>query len=144
MRYFLFIIFLVLGTGVFAHKADSLELVKSVADLNSALISRDTFKLKVLLRDDLHYYHSNGWEQLKKDVIEDLYNGKLTYKRISPSEQSVHFIGNNLAQVKMVADIEAVLNGKPIHLNLNVVQMWGWKDNRWELFSRLSKKVLIN
>ena len=72
--------------------------------------------------------------------MEDLYNGKLTYKKINVSNKSLHFIGKNLASVQMTAEIDVELNSKPMHLNLDVVQMWSWKENRWELFSRLSKR----
>ena len=75
--------------------------------------------------------------------MEDLYNGKLTYKKISTSNQSLHFISKDLASVNMTAEIDAVLNSKPMHLSLDVVQMWSWKENRWELFSRLSKREQI-
>ncbi len=140
MRTLITILFLILGTSTFAQKANSLDLERCVADLNTALVNRDTFRLRILLRDDLHYYHSNGWQQSKYDVMEDLYNGKLTYKKISASNQAFHFISKELASVNMTAEIDAVLNSKPMHLSLNVLQMWSWKNNRWELFSRLSKR----
>jgi len=140
MRQKLIILLLIISTNTFAQKANSLDLEKCVADLNTALVNRDTFRLRILLRDDLHYFHSNGWQQSKTDVMDDLYNGKLTYKKIITSNQSLHFISKDLASVNMTAEIDAVLNSKPMHLSLDVVQMWSWKENRWELFSRLSKR----
>ena len=140
MRTLITILFLVLVTSTFAQKANSLDLEKCVADLNAALVNRDTFRLRILLRDDLHYYHSNGWQQSKTDVMEDLYNGKLTYKKINASNQSLHFISKDLASVQLTAEIDALLNSNPMHLVLDVVQMWSWKNNRWEMFSRLSKR----
>ncbi len=142
MRYLLFILFVLLAHGAFAQKADSMDLVRRVSDLNKALVSKDTFRLKMIMRDDIHYYHSNGWLQTKREVIEDLYNGKLSYNKLLATDQSVHIMGNNLAQAKMIVEVEAVMNGKPIKLDLNVIQMWGWKNGRWELFSRLSKRVV--
>jgi len=141
MRNLLFLLFLLAGSHIFAQSTDNQDLVKSIADLNKALISRDTLRLRLLLRDDLHYYHSNGWQQSKNEVIEDLYNGKLTYKTINPTSQSVHFISKTLASVSSTAEVDAVMERNPIHLELNIIQMWAWKNGRWELFSRLSKRV---
>ena len=88
----------------------------------------------------MRYYHSNGWLQVKKDVIEDLYNGKLTYKEISAKIESVHLNGD-IGQIRTVLDVDVSLNGKPIQLKLKVVQVWVWKENRWELYSRHSEKI---
>jgi hypothetical protein len=79
--------------------------------------------------------------QSKREVIEDLYNGKLVYKKITPVAQEVHFIDNNLAEVAMQVDIDVALNGKPVVMKLNVVQSWAWNKERWELVSRVSKRV---
>ena len=142
MKYILSTLFVLLAFGSFAQKADSMKLVRSVSNLNRALVRKDTFRLKMLLSDEVHYYHSNGWLQSKSEIIEDLYNGKLSYKKLEPSDQAYHMVGTNLAEASMTLEVDAVMNEKPIKLNLNVVQMWGWKNNRWELISRLSKRVV--
>jgi|GEM_PF-502618 len=144
MKYILSIFFALLTTCAFAQKADSLDLARCVTDLNTSLVGRDTLRLRLLLRSDLHYYHSNGWLQTKRDVISDLYNGKLTYKTINATDRRIRFLTKTLANVSTKAEVDAVMNGKPIHLNLDVTQMWTWKDNRWELFSRLSKRIALN
>jgi hypothetical protein len=128
------------STVVFAQKPDAAKLSTVANVLNSALVSRDTIALKNILRDDLHYYHSNGWMQSKRDMIDDLYNGKLIYSKISAGSQEVHLMGE-IGQVKAVADVEAVMNGKPIQLKLKVVQVWYWKDNEWRMYSRHSEKI---
>mgnify|MGYP003348378219 FL=1 len=123
-----------------AQKRDSSGLARAMFDLNKSLIKKDTAALNKQLRDDVRYYHSNGWLQVKKDVIEDLYNGKLTYKEISAKIESVHLNGD-IGQIRTVLDVDVSLNGKPIQLKLKVVQVWVWKENRWELYSRHSEKI---
>jgi hypothetical protein len=145
MRYFLTILMLSLSLGAFAQgttasMSDSSDLVRSVADLNYALVNRDTIKLRFLLRDDVRYFHSNGWKQSKRDIIGDLFNGKLTYKKVNLNSESIHLMGE-IAQVKSVVDIEAVMDGKPIQLRLSVIQVWAWKNEHWSLFSRHSEKI---
>ena len=142
MRYILFILVLVVNTTLFAQKPEASKLSAAANSLNSALLSRDTMALKNILRDDLHYYHSNGWMQSKRDIINDLYNGKLTYNRINAGAQDVHLMGE-IGNVKSVVDVEAVMNGKLIQLKLKVVQVWYWKDNEWRLYARHSEKINI-
>ncbi len=140
MRKLLTILLLFISAGAFAQQWDTDYLLSSVDDLNFALVNKDTTRLKTLLRNDLRYYHSNGWMQTKREIIEDLYNGKLTYNKVSQNSREFHVIGE-IANVKTVVDIEAVMNGKPIQLRLKVVQIWAKKNDRWELFSRRSEKV---
>lgn len=140
MRNLLVILLLFVSFGAGAQKRDSAGLARVMFDLNKSLITKDTAALSKQLRDDVRYYHSNGWLQVKKDVIEDLYNGKLTYKEISAKIESVHLNGD-IGQIRTVLDVDVSLNGKPIQLKLKVVQVWVWKENRWELYSRHSEKI---
>src|SRR4051812_7067196 len=100
MKYFFTILLFCFSGFVFAQKPDAKILRSAVAYFDRALVSKDSAALKQLLSDDLSYGHSNGWIQSKKDVIGDLYNGKLTYKAISPSEQTTAVNGNT-ASVRM-------------------------------------------
>jgi hypothetical protein len=34
------------------------------------------------LHNDVSYGHSNGWVETKTNIIKNLYNGKLAYKKI--------------------------------------------------------------
>jgi hypothetical protein len=140
MKNLLIILLLFVSLGAGAQKRDSSGLARAMFDLNKSLIKKDTAALNKQLRDDVRYYHSNGWLQVKKDVTEDLYNGKLTYKEISAKIESVHLNGD-IGQIRTVLDVDVSLNGKPIQLKLKVVQVWVWKENKWELYSRHSEKI---
>ena len=76
IRCLLVISTLFINIGVFAQKTDTISLKKAVAELNDALVKRDTVQLKKLLDDKVNYGHSNAWVQTKRDIINDLYNGK--------------------------------------------------------------------
>ena len=140
MRYFfsiLLVCFSILASG---QKPDSKTLGTAVSDFDKALVNRDSAILKRLLSDDMSYGHSNGWIQMKKDVIGDLYNGKLTYKAINLKSQNVNMEGNTAA-VRMNTEVDVLMDGKPLQLKLNVLQVWVWKDKHWQLFARQSVKV---
>ena len=143
MRYLLTILLLFVSVGVFARKSHIALLGKAMAEFDSALLSRDTVSLKRLLNDKLTYGHSNGWIQGKKEVIGDLYNGKIIYKKINlrsgPFE--VAELEKKTALVRLNADIEVEMNGKPVQVKLSVLQVWQWKNKHWELFARQSVKI---
>ena len=140
MRYLLVTFMLFVSSSVFAAMPDSLSLARSVAYLNRALISKDTLTLKWLLRDDVHYYHSNGWVELKRDIIMDLYNGKITYKQIDILSQNI-LVKGNMGQARMNVYVDVTMMGKPLQIKLDVYQHWVWNNNEWKLVARKSQKV---
>jgi len=140
MKRFLLILLLFVSIGAFAENIDSISLARTIRVFNKALVNKDTVALNWLLMDDVHYYHSNGWLELKRDVIEDLYNGKLVYREMDATLQGIRFTGN-IAQARMVADVDVALNGKPIQLKLQIVQVWVRKNGRWIMHSRHSERI---
>jgi hypothetical protein len=140
MKYLVAILFIISANCLFAQKPDSLNLLMSVKTLDEALVKQDTIQLGRLLSNELTYGHSNGWVQTKREVIDDLYNGKLSYKNIKGSDKKVVLEGN-IASVRMDAEVIAVMNGNVIQLKLKVLQVWIWKNKNWELFARQSVKM---
>ena len=90
--------------------------------------------------DEIGYGHSNGWIQTKRDLINDLYNGKLTYTKISTSDEKLVVKDKN-ASMRMTAEVDIVLNGSPMQFKLKVLQVWVKKKKHWVLFARQSVKV---
>jgi ketosteroid isomerase-like protein len=132
------ILLLFVSFGAFAQK--EADLKNTVLALDKALIAKDSVALQGLLDDEVSYGHSNGWIETKRDVIHDLYNGKLTYKQIRQESQSVKVSGK-VAYARYVAELDIEMNGKPIQLKLSVLQVWVWKNKHWTLFARQSTKV---
>ncbi|MCD6065129.1 MAG: hypothetical protein K0R82_3040, partial [Flavipsychrobacter sp.] len=90
---------------------------------------------------DLKYGHSNGWIESKQDVINDLRDGVLDYRRIDSYEPSYIFNGN-IACVRTNPDIIVAMNGQVLDLKLHVLQVWiKTKDKGWQLISRQSTKI---
>ena len=107
---------------------------------DKALVARDSAELNKLLNEDLSYGHSNGWIESKKELVADLYNGKLTYKEIKSGDHQVKIEGAT-AYVRTNAEIDCVMEGKPLEFKLKVLQVWIWKNKHWELFARQSVKM---
>ena len=140
MRYLLVISLLLLNITGFAQKGGKESIIKAVAAFDNALVNKDSVALKELLDDQLNYGHSNGWIQTKKDVIADLFNGKLEYKRISAKDTEVRTQGKTAA-VRSYTEVDCVLDGKPLSIKLKVLQVWVKKKKHWELFARQSVKI---
>lgn len=139
MRYVIIIVFLFIASASFAQ-ADSVSLKKAVADLNKALINKDSVRIKKLVYEKITYGHSNGWIQSRKDIVDDLYSGKIVYNVIDQYFDNIVLDGNT-ASVRETANINVEMAGKPLQLKLKVLQVWIWKKKGWQLFSRQSVKA---
>lgn len=134
-------IFLLLITStLFAQKANTEALSKAMTDFDNALLTKDSISLKKLLHNNLVYGHSNGWTETKRELISDLYNGKITYKKIVPGHKEMMVDGNTVA-ARMDAEIVADMEGMLLSFKLKVLQVWVWKGGHWELFARQSVKM---
>lgn len=141
-RYVFFVLFCAISVVALAQKPGTNSLKLAISDLDNALVAKDTIMLRRILSESLSYGHSNGWVETKKELIADLYNGKITYKQVKTDNIEV-IIEGSIASVRSVADIDAMMEGSPNLLNfkLKVLQVWMWKNEHWELFARQSVKL---
>ena len=140
MKYLFVILFCFASFSLLAEQPDHKSLGHAIKDLDHALIGKDSVTLKWILEEQVTYGHSNGWIETKKDVIADLFNGKLTYKDIKPTGQEV-VIEGKAASVRFNADIDVLMDGKPMQFKLKVLQMWIWENEHWVLLARQSVKM---
>lgn len=140
MRQLITILFLLATSVVFAQKPNTEALSKAMNDFDKALLAKDSASLKKLLHNNLVYGHSNGWLETKRELIDDLYNGKISYKRIVSGHKEMMMEGNTVA-ARMEADIDAEMEGKVLSFKLKVLQVWVWKGGQWQLFTRQSVKM---
>ena len=138
MRYLLTILCVFISLNVFAQDAAGLK--EAITGFNTALVNRDTVALKTLVSDKLSYGHSNGWVQTKKDIVDDLYNGKISYATIGQGEEDIVQEGNT-ACVRNEVSIVAIMNGKKLQFKLKVLQVWIWNEEGWKLLARQSVKI---
>ena len=141
MRYLLIILTMICGNNLFAQMPN---IDRFISAFDKALINKDTVQINALLSSNITYGHSNGWIQNKREVIDDLYNGKLTYKSINSSDEQL-VMRDNTTIVRMNSTVQAEMNGKLINLKLKVLQVWilvdSYKKEEWKLFARQSVKV---
>lgn len=138
MRYIIALLLLVVSVEVFAQ-ADG-QLANACSGFNKALLSRDTVVLKKLVDSKIQYGHSNGWIQTRQDMINDLYNGKLTYTDIQQSDVQMR-MESSIALVRSNMSIDAVMNGKAMQFKLAVLQVWKKEKAGWILIARQAGKI---
>jgi len=139
MKYLFYISLLFVNNNLFAQ--DTTGLKQAMESLNQALLSNDSSGVKLLVVKEIAYGHSNGWMQSKQEMVNDMFNGKLQYKKIEVSEESFT-INKEAIAVTSKTIVDGVLN-KTINfsLNLRVMQVWKKVKNGWVLIARQSVKV---
>ena len=140
MKFLIAILLLIISYPAIAQEPDYGSISHAIADFDRALETKDSVALKWLLNDKVTYGHSNGWIETKKEVIEDLFNGKLSYKKISATKPETKTAGTVIA-ARSIADIDAVMDGKTMSFKLKVLQVWTWENEHWTLFARQSVPV---
>lgn len=138
MRSIVTISLLFIYSTVFAQDEKGLQL--AAADFHSALIAKDTAKLKNILSEKLVYGHSNGWKENRQEMINNLYNGTIQYLKIQSADEQVTIEGNT-GCIRATLDIDVIMEGKTLPFKLNGLQVWVWKNKKWQLLSRQSVKL---
>ena len=136
----LIITILLIVNGSFVIAQDTTGLKKATAALNMALLEKDSVGLKKLMADHLLYGHSNLWLQSKQEVIADLFNGKIGYKKIETGTENFT-INDDVIAVRSITKVEGILKGTAFGLNLQVLQVWKKIKKNWVLIARQSVKI---
>ena len=141
MKNFLTILFSLIVVTSFAQTTDEEKLITTVKEFHVALVKKNTVAINQQTDKMLSYGHSNGWIQTKADLIKDFESGYISYQSIKEDSITVKMNGN-MANVRFLADITAVLNGTTTvnNYHLKVLEVWVKKSNRWILFARQATK----
>ncbi len=116
------------------------EVLEKVELLNKSILFRDSIGLNLLLDNDINYVHSNGLTQSKAEVIRSVVIGQHDYRKINPRNIQFRLIGQG-AVINMDAEVSLFLEGKPLELDLHIMQIWMKQDNgEWKLVARQSTR----
>ena len=118
---------------------DSVTTMHICNQLDDALIKKDTTTLKLLLHRELSFGHSNGWIETKASLLKDLPASKVDYNQFQRLNNCV--IRPITEQLRMVRrDIKAsgTYKGKAFEVNLRVMEIWLYEQERWQLVARQS------
>lgn len=136
MRNYLFLLLLLLSTvAVKAQTAEESKIIQTLEVWKKALFEKNGEVLKEVLDDNLSYGHSNNKIETKTDFIEAVTSGRSLYKTMETPDMWIRISGKTaVVRHKMLADI--VDDGKAMHTNLGVMQVWVKKKGKWLLLGR--------
>ena len=104
------------------------------------IVNKNIDSLDFALDDRLTYIHSNGWVQTKKELINDLLSGKLTYDRIDIIESSVRLYPKS-AVVTGKGRFIATMNGTTNTFELSYTETYVLQKREWKLVSRHASRA---
>ena len=126
--------------GIFKNIGDKLN--ERIEELENGLIKKDTASLKNILHSSLTLGHSNGWTETKNSLLENLPTSKVVYTKITSVEPSkISIIEDRTATVRRLIHVTGVYENMPFDVDLNVLEVWIYEDERWQLLARQSVEV---
>ena len=136
------LVMLLLCCSIFtkAQSKDSIGLNVSVLQLNKALIQKEERTIKKLVSKRIKYAHSNGWIETRKEMIENLYNGTLSYIEINLRETKIS-INEKTGIVQSKGKYTVMMKEELYDFELKATQVWQWKKGKWLLMARQSVKI---
>lgn len=116
------------------------EILAQDARRIEAMVKVDVATLGEILRDDLTYIHSSGQIETKAQVIDEIATGKLKYRALVPSEQTVRVLGDT-ALVTGRAQIKATSGGKALGFWVRFTEVWARSEKTWQLVAWQSTRL---
>jgi hypothetical protein len=104
------------------------------------LVQKKVDSLKFVLDERLTYIHSNGWVQTKKELIDDLLSGKLTYDKIEITKDSIRTYTKS-AVVTGRGKFTATMGGVTNTFDLTYSETYVLQKREWKLASRHASRA---
>ena len=138
MRIFVSIL-ICLASIIASGQAETEKLTQTIKDFHQALINKNVVSLNQQTDRVLSYGHSNGWVEVKSELLKNIETRFIDYKSYKVDSLDISINGNT-ASARFIADIDVALNGKPGLYRLKVLEVWVKKGKRWLLFARQAVK----
>ncbi len=104
------------------------------------MVNKQFDSLNAILDERVQYVHSNGWTENKREIIEDLKNGKLIMTSVKVNEATARvYKGFVIVNGKGIFNV--VLDGTPIDIPLLYTEVYAKRQNGWLLVSRHANRI---
>ena len=130
---------LVLCPAMLAQSKDELAVAAAAESLRKAMLDNDKTALDKLVAADLSYVHSSGSFEDKSIFVGDIASGKNDWRTLEISNQVITVLGD-IAIVRHKATGELYNNGKPVDINISVMQIWQKQKGSWKFLARQAFK----
>lgn len=134
------VLFLLCGLVTFGQSKQEQEVIQLSRAKFKWLVSKKVDSLQYYLDERLTYIHSNGWVQTKKELIDDLMSGKLTYNAIEVISDSIRVYPKS-AVVTGRGKFTATMNGATNVFELTYSETYVLQKREWRLASRHASRA---
>lgn len=131
LKFRFLLLFLAFQVAIFAQKT----IAESEDMRFRAQIAQDTATLKQIIADDLVYIHSNALTESKRDFINSVQSGKITYQTMQPEVgRSIRRYGKSGISNGVVR-VTGLFQGNPFDVKLKYTAVYRKIRGRWLLVS---------
>jgi hypothetical protein len=142
LSYLLLLLIICITTAACEYQKQSFEtehISIQMKTLDKALMQKDTLTLSALLHDNLSMGHSNGWLETKPDLLKTLVEEGVRYTSIETiGEPKIKYSSENLLTTRRNIDVSGLLNQTKFEVKLNVLELWIFENDDWQLLARQS------
>ena len=129
----------ILSLFIFSNHCASQDLGATINELHLKkfkwLALKQIDSLTTLLHDDVFYIHSNGWQESKSQVMENLKSGKLNYNDVKVHESHVR-IFDKTGVITGKGTFYVSMDGKSSEFNLFYTEVYVIYEDGIKLVSR--------
>ena len=104
------------------------------------MINKQTDSLNSILDPRIIYVHSNGWQQNKKEITEDLKSGKLIMNSVAVIDAKAR-VYKGAVIINGKGKFDVVVDGKAVVLDLLYTEVYVRKKEGWLLVTRHANRI---
>ncbi len=135
-----FALMLAAALPAFAQSPDEAAVARAVDALSKAMIAADKAALESLTAEELSYGHSSPKVDTRASFIDSIATGKSAFKTIDLTRQTIQMVGD-IAIVRAHFSSDIIPEGKPGHVELEMLMIWQKRGGAWKLLARQAFKV---
>jgi hypothetical protein len=104
------------------------------------MIKKQTDSLNSILDPRVIYVHSNGWQQNRKEITDDLKSGKLIMNNVTVTEAKAR-VYKGAVIINGKGKFDVVVDGKAVVLDLLYTEVYVRKKDGWFLVTRHANRI---
>ncbi len=104
------------------------------------MVRKQLDSLTEILDERILYVHSNGWVETKKEIIEDIKQGKLTMNSVTVTKASAR-VYKGAVIINGQGKFDVIVDGRPVTLDLLYTEVYVKKEKGWLLVSRHANRI---
>jgi hypothetical protein len=104
------------------------------------MIKKQTDSLNSILDPRIIYVHSNGWQQNRKEITDDLKSGKLIMNSVTVTEAKAR-VYKGAVIINGKGKFDVVVDGKAVVLDLLYTEVYVRKKDGWFLVTRHANRI---